>query len=60
MTNKEVRKLEDKIIQTLNEEPDVPMEVKRLILRDVLRMVEDQANAEILVETKEAENAEST
>lgn len=60
MTNKAVRKLEDKIIQTLNEEPDVPMEVKRLILRDVLRMVEDQANAEILVETKEAENAEST
>ncbi len=60
MTNKEVRKLEDKIIQTLNEEPDVPMEVKRLILRDVLRMVEDQANAEILMETKEAENAEST
>lgn len=60
MTNAKVRKLEDKIIFTLNDEPEVPMEVKRLILRDVLRMVEDQANAEILVETKEAENAEST
>lgn len=60
MTNASIRKLEDKIIFTLNDEPDVPMEVKRLILRDVLRMVEDQANAEILVETKEAENAEST
>ena len=60
MTNAKVRKLEDKIIFALNDEPDVPMEVKRLILRDVLRMVEDQANAEILVETKEAENAEST
>ena len=60
MTNASIRKLEDKIIFTLNDEPNVPMEVKRLILRDVLRMVEDQANAEILVETKEAENAEST
>ncbi len=60
MTNAKVRKLEDKIIFALNDEPEVPMEVKRLILRDVLRMVEDQANAEILVETKEAENAEST
>lgn len=60
MTNASIRKLEDNIIFTLNDEPDVPMEVKRLILRDVLRMVEDQANAEILVETKEAENAEST
>lgn len=60
MTNASIRKLEDKIIFTLNDEPDIPMEVKRLILRDVLRMVEDQANAEILVETKEAENAEST
>lgn len=60
MTNAKVRKLEDKIIFALNDEPEVPMEVKRLILRDVLRMVEDQANAEILVETKEAENAKST
>lgn len=60
MTNAKVRKLEDKIIFALNDESEVPMEVKRLILRDVLRMVEDQANAEILVETKEAENAEST
>ncbi len=60
MTNASIRKLEDKIIFTLNDEPNVPMEVKRLILRDVLRMVEDQANTEILVETKEAENAEST
>ena len=60
MTNAKVRKLEDKIIFALNDESEVPMEVKRLILRDVLRMVEDQANAEILVESKEAENAKST
>ena len=60
--NDAIRKLEDNIIATLNDST-VPIEAKRLILKDVLYMVTDQANAEILMERqkqKEAQDAEST
>ncbi len=69
--NTEIRKLEDSLIQTLNDSP-LAIEIKRLIVRDVLQMVEREANNAITCEiedakrqaeeqeTKEAENAEST
>ena len=60
--NDAIRKLEDNVIAVINDST-VPMEAKRLILKDVLYMVTDQANAEILMERqkqKEAQDAEST
>lgn len=69
--NLDIRNLEDSIINLLNESP-VPIEAKRLIIRDVSRMVEIEASKQVAQEIedakrqaeeqeiKEAENAEST
>ena len=47
--NEQIRQLEDSIIDMLNES-EVPIEVKRLIIKDVYRMVEIKANQIILEE----------
>lgn len=56
--NKEIRELEDKIINTLNE-ANVEIEVKRLILTNVLNMVKNKADEIIILEMREAQNEQS-
>ena len=62
--NSKVRKLEDAIIELLNSS-DVEIEVKRLIMRNVLYLVEKEADKAIVAELREQKlqeqnNAEST
>lgn len=56
--NKTIRELEDKIINTLNE-ANVEIEVKRLILTNVLNMVKNKADEIIILEMREAQNEQS-
>lgn len=48
--NFKTRSLEDRIIELLNNETEVPMETKRLIVADVLQLVTKQADKEIAME----------
>lgn len=57
--NSKVRKLEDTIIALLNSS-DVEIEVKRLVIRNVLYLVEKEADKAIMAEIQEQNNAEST
>lgn len=58
--NKDIRLLEDNMLAVLNESP-VEMEVKRLILTNILDIIKKQADALILQELQEEQNdAEST
>ena len=54
--NLKIRTLEDGIIELVNNS-DLPTEVKRLILSDVLNLVIKQADKEVIAEV--ANNAES-
>jgi len=58
MRNVEIRKLEDDIIEILNNSP-VEIETKRLIIKDILSIVSKEADRVILAEISEEENAES-
>ena len=51
--NKTIRALSDQILNDLNAAADVPMEVKRLILTDVLHIVTQKADEIILQELSE-------
>lgn len=51
MENTNIRKLEDEIIEILNQS-DVPMEAKRLVISDVLHIVTKEADKEITNELK--------
>lgn len=55
--NLTIRTLEDGIIELINGS-DLPTEVKRLVLSDVLNLVIKQADKEVIAEV--AENAKST
>ena len=57
--NQKIRNLEDNIIALLNAENDVPLECKRLIVCDVLRII-TTASDKAIVQEMESENAEST
>lgn len=60
MKNKDIRSLEDDILTLLNSSP-VEMEVKRLILKEILSIVNAQAEKIIIQELNEEQNnAEST
>ena len=48
--NFKIRSLEDRIIELLNSETEVPMEAKRLIIADILQLVTKQADKEIAME----------
>lgn len=51
--NKQIRALEDQIINDLNAAADVPMEAKRLILKGVLSLITKAADDLILQELSE-------
>lgn len=52
MENYKIRDLEDKMIDTLNMS-DVAIEVKRLIVQNLLNMVTKQADARITMEIQD-------
>ncbi len=54
--NEQIRLLEDTIIETLNSYEIVPIEAKRLVLKEIYLTVEQKANEEII---KEGKNAKS-
>lgn len=58
MKNKDVRQLEDDLIKLLNQSP-VLIATKVLILENVLRQANEQANKAIIEELEEERNAES-
>jgi hypothetical protein len=55
--NKEIRLLEDNLIALLNDS-SLPIEVKRLVVKDVLSLVSKQADREILDEIKQEQQEE--
>lgn len=56
--NTKIRNLEDNIIALLNAEDDIPLECKRLILCDILRIT-TAASDKAIMQEMEKENAES-
>ena len=57
MENYKIRDLEDKMIDTLNSS-DVAIEVKRLIVQNLLNMVTKQADARITMEIQDMKKGE--
>lgn len=57
LLNLKIRNLEDTIIDAINVS-DLPIEVKRLIVSDVLNLILRQADKEVINEV--SQNAEST
>lgn len=57
MENYKIRDLEDKLIDTLNSS-DVAIEVKRLIIQNLLNMVTKQADARITMEIQDMKKEE--
>ena len=64
MLNRDIRRLEEELIEVLNASP-VMIEVKKYVLLSVLRLVEKEADRQIIAENtpiieEGEENAEST
>lgn len=59
MMNKEIRQLENDIVNTLNNSP-VNVETKRLLIESILYKLLKEADRVIIAEMQEGENAEST
>ena len=59
MMNKEIRQLENDIVNTLNNSP-VNVETKRLLIESILYKLLKEADKVIIAEMQEGENAEST
>ena len=57
MENYKIRDLEDKLIDTLNSS-DVAIEVKRLIVQNLLNLITKQADAKITMEIQEMKKEE--
>lgn len=57
--NKEIRQLENDIVNTLNNSP-VNVETKRLLIESILYKLLKEADKVIIAEMQEGENAEST
>lgn len=55
--NNKIREFFEKLIALINEDLDVPIEAKRLVLYIALQLVEKQANEAIDIESKEDDNA---
>ena len=55
--NKRIRDFFEKLIALVNEDLDLPIEAKRLVLYIALELVEKQANEAIEIESKEDADA---
>lgn len=51
MVNAKIREFENDIINYINASSDVPIEVKHLVLKDILHQVEAEANRNIIART---------
>lgn len=54
MVNAKIREFENDIINYINASSDVPIEVKHLVLKDILHQVETEANRRIIAEQEQA------
>jgi hypothetical protein len=54
MVNAKIREFENDIINYINASSDVPIEVKHLVLKDILHQVEAEANRNIIAEQEQA------
>lgn len=54
--NEQIRLLEETLIETLNSYEIVPIEAKRLILKEIYDMVQKKADEIIIEEGKNAKN----
>jgi hypothetical protein len=54
MVNAKIREFENDIINYINAKSDIPIEVKNLVLKDILHQVEAEANRHIIAEQEQA------
>lgn len=54
MVNAKIREFENDIINYINASSDVPIEVKHLVLKDILHQVETESNRNIIAEQEKA------
>lgn len=53
MVNAKIREFENNIINFINASSDVPIEVKHLVLKDILHQVEAEANRNVIAEREQ-------
>lgn len=53
MVNAKIREFENNIINFINASSDVPIEVKHLVLKDILHQVEAEANRHVIDEREQ-------
>ena len=53
MVNAKIREFENNIINFINASSDVPIEVKHLVLKDILQQVEAEANRHVIAEREQ-------
>ncbi len=53
MINAKIREFENDIINYINANSDIPIEVKHLVLKDILSQVEVEANRHVIAEREQ-------
>lgn len=53
MINAKIREFENDIINYINANSDIPIEVKHLVLKDILSQVEAEANRHVIAEREQ-------
>lgn len=53
MVNAKIREFENDIINFINASVDIPIEVKHLVLKDILHQVEAEANRHVISEREQ-------
>lgn len=53
MVNAKIREFENDIINFINASVDIPIEVKHLVLKDILHQVEAEANRNVIAEREQ-------
>lgn len=53
MVNAKIREFENDIINFINASVDIPIEVKHLVLKDILHQVEEEANRHVIAEREQ-------
>lgn len=53
MVNAKIREFENDIINYINANSDIPIEVKHLVIKDILHQVEAEANRHVIAEREQ-------
>ena len=53
MVNANIREFENDMIKLINARVDIPIEVKHLVLKDILHQVEAEANRHVIAEREQ-------